>query len=233
MAVATAQRSVHTDAAERAREEFAAHEMTVLLDQGLYRHLRFRTPGTFSYSFDLVTWPGHLAVVGDIGDHVFCRLTDMVEFFAGDARRGTINEHYWAQKLVAPSHMHVREWSWERYEKCVAEWLDSACDQLVRHQRGDGKWFMSPLRIEHGAGRDGAALLRQAVSDQLTGPYAEIDDLDSAHRALRDFEHDGVSISDSWEWDLTEYRFAFLLACWAVSFGVRMYLDATAKAAAA
>ena len=43
------------------------HELHVLHSDGLYRHLRFQAPGTGMWHWDLVTWPGSLAIRGDIG----------------------------------------------------------------------------------------------------------------------------------------------------------------------
>lgn len=77
----------------------AAHELTVLRDDGLYRHLRMRAPGTALWGWDIVTWPGYLTIVGDIGGgHVFARESDMIEFFAN--RTGSISADYWAEKIV-------------------------------------------------------------------------------------------------------------------------------------
>ena len=70
------------------------HQMTVLHDEGLYRHIRFQNPGNSMYWFDLITWPGSLTIKGDMGTWTFSRLTDMFEFFTGH-----INTSYWAEKL--------------------------------------------------------------------------------------------------------------------------------------
>ena len=48
--------------------------MIVLRDDGVYRHIRFKKPGTGCMHFDLVTWPGYLCYSGDMGCYVFCRL---------------------------------------------------------------------------------------------------------------------------------------------------------------
>jgi hypothetical protein len=75
------------------------HEMTILLDEGLYRHVRFRRPDELGYWFDLVTWPGYLAINGDlISGYTFARIEDMFNFFAGDH----INPMYWAEKITCP-----------------------------------------------------------------------------------------------------------------------------------
>ena len=91
--------------AERFARETAKHRMTVLHDDGLYRHLRFtemhlcndaewRTTNGF-YWFDLITWPGSLTINGDCGTYTFSRITDMFEFFRGYG----INPQYWAEKV--------------------------------------------------------------------------------------------------------------------------------------
>ena len=67
---------------ERFKKDTAEHQMTVLRDDGLYRHLRFRKPGTGIYGFDIVTWPGYLAISGDMGASMFTRLEDMIQFSA-------------------------------------------------------------------------------------------------------------------------------------------------------
>lgn len=84
------------DLARRFNKDTEDHMLTVLHDEGLYRHLRFKNPENGFYWFDLITWPGCLTITGDMGTYTFRRLTDMFEFF-----RGYINTDYWAEKLQA------------------------------------------------------------------------------------------------------------------------------------
>lgn len=84
----------YEDAAKRFQTDTATHEMTVLHDDGLYRHLRFRNPEHGFYWFDLITWPGSLAIRGDVDGYMFTRISDMFEFFRGKE----INPHYWSEK---------------------------------------------------------------------------------------------------------------------------------------
>jgi hypothetical protein len=59
---------VATDIAERFAKETAEHDMEIVHDDGLYRHLRFRHQGpNYSswYWFDLITVPGSLIFRGD------------------------------------------------------------------------------------------------------------------------------------------------------------------------
>src|SRR5688500_14967297 len=91
----------HQHIAERFKKDTADHEMTVLHDDGLYRHLRFQSPARGTYWFDLITWPGSLTIRGDLGNaYTFSRELDMFPFFR--SRTGGINPHYWAQKLDNP-----------------------------------------------------------------------------------------------------------------------------------
>lgn len=96
------------------------HEMRILHEDGLYRHLRFAEPGTGIWHFDLVTWPGSLAIRGDIGEgFIFTRIDDMLDFFdTGRRAPGEINATYWAEKLDRGSPS-VREFS----DKQFRAWL--------------------------------------------------------------------------------------------------------------
>ncbi|MFK5283374.1 hypothetical protein ACI3PL_27750, partial [Lacticaseibacillus paracasei] len=52
-----------------------------MLDNGVYRHLRFKAPDTGNQHFHLVTFPGRLVYCGDMGSYLFERTTDMFGFF--------------------------------------------------------------------------------------------------------------------------------------------------------
>lgn len=81
---------------ETFEKDTAKHAMTIEQDSGVYRCIAFKNPSTINYSFRLTTWPGHLAISGDMGDYMFCRLHDMFEFF-----RGGMSLAYWEEKCVA------------------------------------------------------------------------------------------------------------------------------------
>ncbi len=61
----------------------ADHELTTLHDDGIYRHILMSKPGTGLYRYELITWPGHLAISGDLDSYVFARVDDMFTFFRG------------------------------------------------------------------------------------------------------------------------------------------------------
>lgn len=201
-------RDRETDVRERFLVETAEHELTVIHEDGVYRHLRIQKPRTWSYGYDLVTWPGFLAVTGDTGDFLFARTRDMFEWFRSD--RGGINPSYWAQKLQAPRGTDgVRQYAPDLLRKSVAEWLDYACEDLEAAE---------------------AEALRAALSEQVLDH--EFEDLSVVYSSLTGFQHDGFTIDEPWEWEPYEFRHDFLWCCWAIVAGIEKYdaLSATATA---
>ena len=96
-------------------KDVSGHQMRVIRDDGKHRHVRFEKPGSSCMHFELITWPGYLAYVGDMGSYVFSRLPDMFQFFRmGDGdlnhnERGlSINPSYWAGKIEAADRYNWR-----------------------------------------------------------------------------------------------------------------------------
>jgi len=111
---------------EQFQQDVKDHKMQIQLDQAVFRHLRFAKPGTNSYSFSITTWPGHLAISGDMGCYVFSRLLDMFEFHRREAayKPGCMDRHYWAEKIQAhDKHSAPQEFSWEVFAESVREHL--------------------------------------------------------------------------------------------------------------
>lgn len=81
------------------------HKATIILDSKIHRHIHC-TSGSSCYHFDIVTYPGHLVVSGDMGDFVFQRTVDMFEFFRPNntyLEDKWIDVGYWGGKLQASS----------------------------------------------------------------------------------------------------------------------------------
>jgi hypothetical protein len=79
-------------------KDTAEHKMTVALDQGLYRHVKFRQPTNgWNMWFEIITWPNCLTINGDMGSWAFSRLEDMFTFFR--SKKLSINASYWAEKV--------------------------------------------------------------------------------------------------------------------------------------
>lgn len=97
------------------------HKLTILRDDGLYRHIRMARPNSGYESFNIITWPGYLCYTGDMGTYVFTRIADMFEFFRPDSRTPLrildgIDRRYWAEKVEgSDKHGGVTEFDFERF----------------------------------------------------------------------------------------------------------------------
>lgn len=197
------------EVAARFLKDVADHQMTVILDSGTHRHLRFKRPDCNIYWFDLVTWPGRLTISGDMGDFVFSRLLDMFQFFRTD--RGAdgalrINCGYWAEKVTAQCR-HGRG-----VEQFSADLFRAAVIQHFReHTRHRG--IVPGLKQE---------VRRQVLDRAYDGEYA-------AYQAVNDFEHSGFRFQDFFEHRLQEYTLGFVWCCYAIQWGIRQYDMAKAE----
>lgn len=116
--------------AERFYRETRDHELTILKDDGLYRHLRMKPKGHSFYWYDIVTWPGNLVFRGDGESYVFTRLEDMFQFFrTGIAKNGKIhiNPSYWAEKLTSDQD-GVKKFDEESFRQVLQEQVDQAIE---------------------------------------------------------------------------------------------------------
>jgi hypothetical protein len=175
--------------------------MTVLHDDGLYRHLRFRRPDTGLYWFELVTWPGSLCFHGDVGTWVFSRTTDMATFFGRPGQ--DINPGYWAEKVQAGETRRYDE------DQARAYVQDAFADHLEAHGLA---WPLAEVRD----------LWAEIDRDVLS----EIYDEHTFRSAVSSFYHqDGKRrfSFDQTDWDLRGFSAQFLWACFAVQWGVNQY----------
>lgn len=224
---------------ERFLRDVARHQMTVLRDDGLHRHVRFKEPGNSCYHFDLITWPGYLCYTGDMGTFVFRRIDDMFEFFGRDrayhASRGrklAINLGYWGEKLVAvdangaSSGGKAKEFDLEKFTRVINEyrlrWMRRGKEEgtLDKEQRRE-LWEQVQEEVldraedgEHYAQAAAYQFAFRPSSDHRSScaPVWQFDDL---------FEH-----------DFTEYTHTFVWCCYALAWGIQKYDEAKAAASA-
>lgn len=202
----TGQSGAAVNADEKARERFerdtAEHRMTVMHDDGVYRHLRFQKPGSWTYGYDIVTWPGFLALTGDMGEYLFARIADMFKFFEHGDR---INPGYWGEKLQGPGRDLHLQFSEEAFSDYVRGWLDEETEPLSA---------------------DEARALREAVQFDVLGEPA---DEHEAVRRMNEFEFAGHRFYDPWDHDLREFDGRFLWCCWAIVRGIERYRKAVSS----
>lgn len=184
--------------AERFARETAGHEMTILHDDGLYRHIRFVKPKSICYWFDLVTVPHALIFRGDGESFVFSRLEDMFHFFRDSSCGRSIEPDYWAEKLTSDRDS-VMKYDQELFERKVKEYIAGA----IR----DGS---APRGI-------GSAVMRDIFE------WGDITHEEGARRELESFDHDGFCFEDAWEWNFRDYDWWFLWACHAIVWGIARY----------
>ena len=182
---------------ERFDADTSAHQVSVLHDDGLYRRLRCQQPGSWVYGFEVVTWPGYLAYVGDMGSYVFSRIPDMFDFFGSDG----INPSYWAEKLQAAGQDGVSEFAPERYKEWVEEWREEVLDELDDDQHEE---FCA------------------AVDDDMLDYYDSFDERE-VYMRLTDFDSCGIQISDASELNFRRFTHHFIWALYAIVWTIGQY----------
>lgn len=205
-------------------KDAAKHVMTVIRDDGVHRHLRFRKapPAGSEYWFDMITWPGSLCIDGDMGTYVFRRLDDMFEFFRTDreylerqGRKLGINPQYWGDKLQATAnHGGHKEFSPAMFKEAVKSEFDA--------------WIESEEPTDEA---------KTALWEELTDRVLSTTDYGS-HEAIKaaiEFEPDDGEVMfemrDFWDHRLDDYTFHFIWCCYAIAWGVKTYDDAKGGAA--
>ena len=91
-----------TPTLEQFLEDVKNHELTIVKNDGVFRHLKFSNPNDCNQYFNITTSPNYLVITGDMGSLVFSRLYDMFDFFRSDDLK--INPDYWAEKIQSTSH---------------------------------------------------------------------------------------------------------------------------------
>lgn len=195
-------RTREDEATRRFPQDTAEHVLRIVHDDGLFRHLECRKPGTYVYGFNITTWPGYLAITGDMGSYTFCRLDDMFAFFRNP--RGRINPSYWREKLVAISREGAEKYDPQQFRETIVSlyknWLESYRDDFTTAQR-------------------------RGIRDQIREDvFAVEDDELAAYREARCFEIlDHRPFSEIWDYNLKSHTFHFIWCCWAIVWAIGQY----------
>lgn len=207
-------------------KDIAKHEMKVLKDNGVYRHLRFSS-GSFNQQFDIVTYPWHLVLSGDMGCYVFSRLDDMFEFFRSRPRDNEgiyINAGYWGEKLEAVArhtgyHKYNPELARENVKKRVDEWIEEAelskedaqelrdhLDEEINYDEGMHEAYRTIGGFSHKVGEE-SWLTRDRRSRLLDDPP--------------DFKTFYFQDIHEWRWE--DYTYHYIWCCYAIAYAVKSY----------
>lgn len=201
-------------------KDVSDHQMHVLMDNGVYRHIRFKRPDTGCYHFDLITYPGYLVYSGDMGCYVFSRMNDMFQFFRTDRkhlRDGEtlgINLGYWSEKLQAVDGSRhqgsATEFSEKKFERCIMEylirWIRDYAHLTTKVQRRE--LWDAVMNEVIGADGDGGGYRKQAAAYDFHYPI----------NPTRSFK-----FVDIFEYDFTEYTHQFIWCCYALAWGIQQY----------
>lgn len=202
-------------------KDTAEHLIEILRDDGVYRHLRFRKPGTYCYGFDIVTWPGHLAITGDMGESLFARTEDMLQFFranpawmAENPGKLSINPSYWAEKCKA-NDGDIKEYRPELFR----DYVKDCFDEYVKEKTEDD-----------GVRPEWADSLWEEITDSVISPEDNMPNLQHAVTLMRDFnpddeEHKKFEFIEPWEASnsLQDYTHHFIWRLYAIAYAVRAY----------
>lgn len=194
------------------KKDVSKHVMTVLLDDGVYRHIKFADPDTCIQAFSIVTWPGHLCYTGDMGTFVFSRVHDMFEFFRN--KPGNINPGYWGEKCIAQDMCDgLREYSPEKAKDVIDSWMQDQVEVYNDEYESDNAIAFETNLVE-------------AVEDNI---YAYMDSEYELRKAVEDFEFtwEGkkYSIHDFWEYNLKVKTQRFMWCCYALVWAIKLWDD--------
>lgn len=203
-------------AQDRARFQRATrnHRMTVLQDDGVFRHIRCAQPGSQAYAFNITTFPGYLAFTGDMGSYVFSRLRDMFEFHRINWDHGApcIDYRYWAQKCEAVDrHSGTDEFNEDHFKEAALRsfWNHAWPDPETRRH----EWTLEIRDIIDAEHQDSG----EAIRAMMEYGYETYDALRDRHKTIRPFD-------DFYECGpFTQPSFSLKWACWAIASTIRDY----------
>lgn len=206
---------------EQFLKDVSAHRMGLPLNEGIYRHLRFKQPDSSNMWFDIVTWPGFLTISGDMGTWTFSRLPDMFQFFRDSKLR--INESYWAEKLQHGScggREGATVWDQDAFQdhllgqlshydftpKKLAELTAAVKEEIFQRHDGDGAHMMRnaayEFTYEFEEDRDGRGYL-----EKIRSP-----------RTVEKFQFEGMDLPSG-----MVYSYHFTWCLYAIVWGIAKY----------
>ncbi|MEU0783445.1 hypothetical protein ABZ341_17965 [Streptomyces sp. NPDC006173] len=205
--------SDYPEIAARFTRGTAGHEMAVLFDQGLYRHLRFASPDGSGYRFDLHTSPNRLMFSGEVGIYVFSvwPTVDLFKVFSESSVGDQPNFGYWTEKLAAWSEPAI-QFSNDRFDAQIAHEL----------AEGENDW---PGVTDAWTAKSSGFLAEYSFETEQAARFAacdfsfQADDTESWEPAFK--------FSDCARWVLDDYDWRYLWACHAALYGIGQYNAAT------
>lgn len=188
----------HNLSLEQFQKDVAEHSLKIVHDDGLHRHLTVSREKTFNMGYHVTTWPGYLCISGDMGCFVFSRLSDMFQFHRGDFK---ISFGYWAEKLQAgEAYQFSKKYFRDLILELYEEWEKP--DLSERLWRTSVQEFVDAV-------------------DECCARWQALELLEEFCEACGHKNH------DTCDYELKEYTFRFLWACYAIVHAINLYDEAT------
>lgn len=191
-------------------KDVASHELTVNLDQGVFRDLTIMKPNSVDMHYHITTRPGYLMFTGDMGSFVFTRLNDMFKFFRSDEGEHQINKGYWEEKLEAvDSRGGAKAFSSDVAKETLTQCFQ---DHLEGLDSGD-----------YNKDQSDAEESKEAIQGLID--LAEVDQHEF-YEQLRNWDSDdagGLDMDCWWEWDFNDYTGRYIWCCYAIVHAIKLY----------
>lgn len=181
------------------------HELTVNLDNGVYRDITVAHPNTMEMHYNITTRPGYLMFTGDMGSFVFQRTNDMFGFFRSQSGH-YINPGYWKEKVEAGV---VSEFDIDTANSSVQQYLTNFLEDLDLSDRED---------------REKSKQALEAVNSFISGTQGvgEFDFWNEINSWDAD-EAGGLDLTDFFEAPTTKSTFHYIWCCYAIVHAIKLY----------
>ena len=187
-------------------EDVASHQLTVNLDQDVYRDITIKKPNDVHMHYNITTRPGFLMFSGDMGDFIFERTNDMFGFFRSEDEKYYINPGYWGEKVQAGEV--------SKFDSAIA------CDSVKQYLTN----YLDDLDLSDSEDREKSKQALEAVNDFIGGNqhsgefdfWTEINSWDADDAG-------GLELSDFWEASTTAKTYHFIWACYAIVHAIKLY----------
>jgi hypothetical protein len=187
-------------------KDVSSHQLTVNLDQGVFRDITIKKPNSVNMHYNITTRPGFLIFTGDMGEYVFERTNDMFGFFRSQDNAYYINTGYWGEKVKAGA---VSKFDPETACDSVKQYLTNFLDDLDLSDSEDQKKSKQAL---------------EAVNDFISGNQnsGEFDFWEDINSWDAD-EAGGLELDDFWEAPTTAKTHHYIWACYAIVHAIKLY----------
>jgi len=178
------------------KRDVANHQLRIRLDEPGYKHLVCAVPGSSVFRFEIATFPNYLCFAGGMGEFVFSRESDMLNFFKTSAHNGAPNYDYWAEKCCGVDRSSgIKEF----HLKAFISVINDLCEELEGEEE------------------------RAFVKKELKC-YPPISNGNEAFRWASELIYNGETVfPDFWECDFEVYTHRFKWCCHSILWAIDQY----------